>query len=327
MSTVTVGPNPVTRFIEQRKKSSEQSRTIDGALGLLLRKGSMLRDWQRHPERRAELHNLLADNPLQCSLVVMDASEFEETYEGTYEEKAFIQTMATAEEVAFGWVLLEPLHSNDLSALKWRKWNQSSAVFFDEFHTQDAASPVVNPQDEVSPHRTWSPDTLAMLHLVRGKFMDPDCDSIIKEVLVETLKTKLKIAVGGTIMLGVIACSVAAAICTGTGAITLSVAMAQGIVSGAVNGTGSLLGNSIVTSAAGYAATQQPAAQPPRGRAKKRMPSLEESLSPMALLQARVERLEHAMFETQDKEAVRTAGDAVAHALRFVRGKGRPLAS
>lgn len=311
MSAVTVGPNIMSRFFDKRQKSSEQSRTIDGALGLLLPAG-MLRDWQRHPEERAKLHNLIASNPLQCSLVVMDAAQFEDYYKGVFEERVFIRAMASAEEVHFGWVLLEPLHSTDPSALKWRKWDPSSAVFFDEFHRQDASAPVENPDDEVSPHRRWSPHTLAMLRILRDKFMDPDSDKVIKAVLVEALKTKLKNAAGGTLMLGVIACSVAAAICTGTGAITLSVAMAQGIVSGAVSGTGSLLGGSIVERASG--------AKPVGGWVKQPMPPLEESLTPMALLQARIDRLEHAMFETQDKNAVQKAGNAVARALRSVRG-------
>ena len=47
-----LGPNFFTSFIEHRKKSSEQSHTVDGALGLLLPRGSMLRDWHRHPEHR-----------------------------------------------------------------------------------------------------------------------------------------------------------------------------------------------------------------------------------------------------------------------------------
>ena len=318
MSIVT-GPNFLQNFFEHRKRSSQQSHTVDGALGLLLPKGSMLRDWHRHPERRAKLHNLLADNPLQCSLLVMDAEEFEKTYHGEYEEGAVFQSVAANEELTFPWVLLEPLHSNEPSKLKYRKWNQSSVVFFDEFHRQDEKAPVENPQDMAfTPHRRWSPDAIAMCHILRDKFMSADTDQIIKGVLVQTLKTKIKYAAGATLALGVVACSVAAAVCTGTGAITLSMTMAQSIIKGAASSAGSRVGNAATAALAGGAAGAAVAAAALR---KEEMPPIEneDKLSPMELLVARIERLEHAMFVTKDAGAVQKAGDAVAQALKAVR--------
>jgi hypothetical protein len=320
MSVITVGPNFLSNFFDRRRASSEQSHTIDGALGLLLPSGSMLRDWQRHPGRRAQLHNLLADNPLQCTLLVMDAKEFEELYHGKYEEGSVFQSIAANETLTFPWVLLEPLHSDDPKALKFRKWNQSSVVFFDEFHQQDLKAVVENPSDKAfTPRRRWSPDALLLCHILREKFMSADSEKIIKGVLVQTLKTKLKYAAGATLAIGVVACSVAAAVCTGTGAITLSTTLAQSIIKGAASSAGGRVGDAATAALAGGAAGAAVAAA--AARAKEPMPPIvdEATLGPMELLQARVDRLEHAMFVTQDKGAVQKAGDAVAQALKAVR--------
>lgn len=317
-----LGPNFFTNFIEHRKKSSEQSHTVDGAIGLLLPRGSMLRDWHRHPEHRAKLHNLLAENPLQCCLLVMDAKEFEETYHGDYEEGAVFQSIAANEELTFPWVLLEPLHSDDPSKLHFRKWNQSSVVFFDEFHKQDEKAAVENPQDKAfTPRRRWSPDTIAMCRLLREKFMSADTDKIIKGVLVQTLKTKIKYAAGATLAIGVVACSVAAAVCTGTGALTLSVTLAQSIIKGAASSAGSKIGNTATAAIAGGAAGAAVAAG--MGHVKEPMPIIvdESTLGPMEKLQARVDRLEHAMFVTQDKADIQKTGNAVAQALQAVRAR------
>jgi len=320
--SISVGPNFISRFLDQRKKSSQQSHTIDGALGLLLPKGSMVRDWHRHPEKRAALHNLLADNPLQCTLLVMDAKEFEEEYKGKYEEGSVFQSIAANEELTFGWVLLEPLHSDSQKELKFRKWNQSTVVFFDEFHQQDVKAVVENPSDRVfTPRRRWSPDALLLCHLVRERFMDPDSEKIIKGVLVQTLKTKLKYAAGATLAVGVVACSVAAAVCTGTGALTLSTTLAQSIIKGAASSAGSRVGDAATLALAGGAAAA--AAASAASRSKLPLPPIENeaSLTPMELLQARIVRLEHAMFVMQDPGAVQRAGDAVAQALKNVRRK------
>jgi hypothetical protein len=264
-------------------------------MGLLLPKGSMLRDWHRHPENRLKLHNLLAENPLQCSLLVMDAAEFHDTYHDDYEEGAIFQSIVASEKIEFTWVLLEPLPSDGVGKLRWRKWNQTSVVFFDEFHTQDAHSVVENPFD--ANKRRWSPDALQLCHHARKRFMSDDADSIVKGVLVKTLRNKLKYAAAGTLALGVIACSVATAVCTGTGALTLSVQLAQGIVKGAATSAGERAFDAAWPRVSNNEAQQ--------------------------LLETRVQALEHAMFTKTDSTPVqiRNAGNAVAHTLRTCRGK------
>lgn len=327
MSVIHVGPNFFTSFLEGRKKSNAQSHTIDGALGLLLPKGSMLRDWHRHPERRAKLHNLLADNPLQCSLLILSNEEFKQTGE-EYEEGAVFQSIASNEELSFQWVLLEPLHTEEGAKPSYRKWNQSTVVYFDEFHTQDPKTHVENPRDTSVPKRRWSPDALELCRIVRERFMDPNSEKIIHGVLRKTVQDKLKYAAAGTVALGIVACSVAAAVCTGTGAITLSTALAQSIAKGAVSSAGSRLGGSAVSVSLGDAAAG--AAGAAAGAAagvalvsgKPRMPPIadEKDMTPAELLAARVSRLEHAVFDVREQSAIQKAGDAVAHALAKVRG-------
>ena len=139
--------------------------------------------------------------------------------------------------------------------------------------------------------------------------MSPDANKIIKGVLVETLKTKVKYAAGATLALGVIACSVAAAVCTGTGAITLSMTMAQSIIKGAASSAGSRVGDAAAAALAGGAAGAAVAAAAYR---KEEMPSIdnEDKLSPMEMLIARIERLEHAMFvpSPSSSQALTTQG-------------------
>ena len=193
-------------------------------------------------------------------------------------------------------------------------------MFFDEFHKQDEKAPVENPQDKAfTPRRRWSPDAIAMCRILREKFMSADTDKIIKGVLVQTLKTKLKYAAGATLAIGVVACSVAVGICTGTGALTLSATLAQSIVKGAASSVGGRVGDAATAALAGGAAGAAVAAA--AARQKETMVPIEDeaSLTPMELLQARVDRLEHAMFVTRDAGAVQKAGDAVAQALRAVR--------
>lgn len=328
--SVQTGANFISEFFDKRKKSREQSHTIDGALGLLLPKGSMLRDWHRHPERREQIHNLLADNPLQCSLLIMSESDFE-THGEVYEEGAVFQSIAANEDLKFPWVLLEPLHTDPgASKFRYRKWNQASVVFFDEFHRQDAKTPVENPRDDRTPRRRWSPDTVELCRLVRERFMDPSSEKIIHGVLVKTVTDKLKVAAAGTVALGVIACSVAAAVCTGTGAITLSASLAQSIAKGAISTAGSRLGGgaidaSLAGTAAGAAAGAAAGYAVAATVAKPPMPPLarvdESKMTPIELLAARVDRLEHAVFDLREASAVRAAGDAVASAIARLRGK------
>jgi hypothetical protein len=177
---------------------------------------------------------------------------------------------------------------------------------------------VVNPQDTYTPKRQWSPDTLQLCHVIRERFMTSAQQDIIRNVLRKTLADKLKKGAAATIALGVVGCSVAAAICTGTGAMTITLAVANSIIKGAASSVGNRLSDAAIATSAGGAAGALAAAAIAGGSRKQEMPPL--LIKPgMDELEARIERLEHAVFEARDPALVKREGDAVVAQLRAVR--------
>jgi hypothetical protein len=98
--------------------------------------------------------------------------------------------------------------------------------------------------------------------------------------------------------------------------------MAQSIIKGAASSAGSRIGDTATAAIAGGAAGAASAAAL-AGHSKVIMPPIpnEDNITdPMEMLRARIERLEHAMFITKDPVVIQKEGDAVAQALKKIRG-------
>lgn len=319
MSITEYGPNFIQNYRSKLSQSAERSHTIDGAIGLLLPASSQLRDYQRHPQNRQKLHNILALNPLQCSLVVVDPNTFNFEENEVVDDGSVFQAIATDETVEFPWLLLQPLETCGGQKFQFRKWYGACAFFFNEFTRQNQNEPVLNPLDTWVPKRKFSPDSMELCRILCERFMSPNKRDIIKSVLQKTLKDKIAKSVAGTVALGVIACSVAAAVCTGVGALTIATTVAESVLKGLGTKTGDLAVSALAGGAAGAAAAT--ALGGAGGRRKEQMPRIvgEQVMSQMELLKARVDRLEHATFELNDKTAVQKAGDAVAQSIQNLR--------
>lgn len=213
------------------------------------------------------------------------------------------QALASGEaKEELSWLLLEPLADG-----RYRQWSPSSAVVLCETWRAGQRS-IVNPVDPRK--RTFTDDTRVLCSVLTDdpKFISGTAAENTRILLRASLKKNLAKAAAGVVGVGIIACSVAAAVCTGVGALGIASSVAKSIISGASNATTSVFLN------AGGAG------------GKQRMPDIpdQDDLDDMALLRARLDRLEHAVF-TESPELTQAWGDKVADTWNKIRSKNKTV--
>lgn len=307
---VSFGPGEglLTRLRNYWSGSPGDSKTLARAIGLLLKDGTVKR-WHTHPEDRLRIESLLVDNHMETYLLVIDAAEFKATGR-PYDEAmtlAGLQSVDVSEES--GWMLVEPMPGGH-----WRKWTQQTAIILSDMRSAGQIA-IENPNDPKK--RAFSQHSLDLCDLLvkDTKLISPDTRGATEALLREVLKKKLVTAGKGAIALGVITCSVAAAVCTGVGAITITKSIAESIIKG---GTSKVAAIAVTHALVNNAATSSATGGPGKMRKKMKKPPIpnESDLAPDQLLAARIDRLEHAIFADGDLDDLRGLGTQIAGMLQ-----------
>ena len=281
--------------------------TLCGAVALHLPAKSALRRWHEYPRERAGIARSLAADSAECSLVIVDM-EAAADMTVTDEVETF-QALAAGKEKKedASWMLLEPMEDG-----RYRRWSPTTAVVLWETWRAGQRG-IVNPVDPRK--RPFSQDTRLLCEAITKdpKFITSTAAENARRLFRSNLARNMKKAAAGVVGVGIIACSVAAALCTGVGAIGIATSVAESIIEGGA----SQLGN------AAAAAVVVPG-RPGSGGGRAPMPNIpdEESLGDIELLRARLDRLETAVFEGKEGEATKSLADKVAEAWNQVRRPG-----
>jgi hypothetical protein len=220
------------------------------------------------------------------------------------------QALAAGEEKKeeASWMLLEPMEDG-----RYRRWSPTTAVVLWETWRAGQRG-ISNPVDPRK--RPFSEDTRKLCEAITKdpKFITSTAAENARRLFRANLARNMKKAAAGVVGVGIIACSVAAALCTGVGAIGIATSVAESIIKGGASQVGNAAAAAVVVSGKGGG-----------GARKSPMPSIpdEESLDDMTLLRARLARLEAAVFEGLEGEATKSLGDKVADAWNRVRKPGQ----